>query len=880
MKRLMLVWVMILCLALGTCFPAGADDRTPSPKELVFVEAAEARFPGCRVMVVSTYLTSEAHVAMNLLGVADGMLQVIYVDAEADDPEGRAWDVRTYAPIPLTAWGAERAAEMLRVFQLSPMRYYYNSYENEFLTDYGLLEDAALFLTGKGETLVRLYSRGGLLMGLAENEEGEVSLRLAEWDGSAYGEVLASPMQSELYINREHSSDDHLELSNGTAEFSLWRREDGFWQLTSCTPYHGEPYSVSDDHLVGMEYAEYNITTSNDAYHYGTPAFGINMPEVDFAAVPQLKEAIPQLDAGGWACVKTEGAALYDAPEGQVLSTCFCRLPGRVLDRAEGWTRMQIGSEALGMTGWFRTEDLAFGAETETVICSFPDYDFGALDETPLAEEVCRRLKEEYWFFPLWLVGKTPAGDWLLLGNNQLVCTASPEVIGKTGPAIHLWEEEGYSDLWDEEDEGWWDEEDEELWDDEDDGSWDEEDEDLWDDEDQEWRGEEDADWWDDEEEETLIVRLETMGLTEVRMEPHLQDPFPCVLVSGRDAETRLRVVLRLTPCAMGVCVGDETENAARIPVSQYTNYLRTPGMEIPDQAEHLVQSELALAVQRQQTLASMPVLTGYAGKFPKGKSYAVYRGPGEEFGRSANGKASVSTNDKIMVYGIREDWVFVSYSISGGHTRWGWVSVAELPASVLETCPELVFPGDDGTDYVYATITDATFMTDLEGITNNVVSQVGLGASAHCLAVRPGWVLVEMVSTNGHFWGFIKQDYVDMEHGCAYKVQLSYSSEAHHTPDEIRSAAQAVARYYSTQAPGHTLLSLSYSADENRPENADWPTDVPEGIEWMKLHGTVRSIAYYDFEIAGPDGAAEDLVFYVWREPSGEWIGGLGGYE
>jgi len=46
-----------------------------------------------------------------------------------------------------------------------------------------------------------------------------------------------------------------------------------------------------------------------------------------------------------------------------------------------------------------------------------------------------------------------------------------------------------------------------------------------------------------------------------------------------------------------------------------------------------------------------------------------------------------------------------------------------------------------------------------------------------------------------------------------------------------------------------------------------------------MKLYGTARSISYY-FEIAGSDGTAEDLVFCVWREPGGDWIGGMGGYE
>ena len=47
-----------------------------------------------------------------------------------------------------------------------------------------------------------------------------------------------------------------------------------------------------------------------------------------------------------------------------------------------------------------------------------------------------------------------------------------------------------------------------------------------------------------------------------------------------------------------------------------------------------------------------------------------------------------------------------------------------------------------------------------------------------------------------------------------------------------------------------------------------------------MKPYGTARSISYYDFEIAGNDGTAEDLAFYVWREPGGEWVGGMGGYE
>ena len=88
----------------------------------------------------------------------------------------------------------------------------------------------------------------------------------------------------------------------------------------------------------------------------------------------------------------------------------------------------------------------------------------------------------------------------------------------------------------------------------------------------------------------------------------------------------------------------------------------------------------------------------------------------------------------------------------------------------------------------------------------------------------------------------------------------------------------KAVADTYTSRAAGHTLISLRYSDEDNITGN--WHTDVSADIDWMKLYGTVRSISFYDFEITDSDGTAEDLVFYAWREPGGEWIGGMGGYE
>ena len=375
----------------------------------------------------------------------------------------------------------------------------------------------------------------------------------------------------------------------------------------------------------------------------------------------------------------------------------------------------------------------------------------------------------------------------------------------------------------------------------------------------------------------TMTARLEAMGLTEVSTRLNWEGSLHFILAWGRDAETHFRVALRFTPCAIGVCVGDEVGDVTQIPVSWYENYLRTPEVEIYENAYRLIQSELALASQQQQTLFSMPGLTGYVGQFPKGKTYEVYRGPGQNYGRSANGKASVSTNDTIMVYGVRGGWMLISYSISGGHTRYGWISTAGLPASMFEYCPELIFPGDDGTEYVYATVRQNARMVDVLESDQDFIYPLQPGDSVHCLAEMNGWVLVETFDYDEPYWGFVRWDDLDTRHGYAFTMKTIEPSSAW-SEEEIRAAMQAVADAYTGRAAGHTLISLRYSDEDNSPEN--WPSDVPEGIEWMKLYGTARSISYYDFEIAGSDGTAEDLAFYVWREPGGEWVGGIGGYE
>lgn len=66
--------------------------------------------------------------------------------------------------------------------------------------------------------------------------------------------------------------------------------------------------------------------------------------------------------------------------------------------------------------------------------------------------------------------------------------------------------------------------------------------------------------------------------------------------------------------------------------------------------------------------------------KFSGGKKYAVYSAPDERSVRNANGKASVSTNDWIQVFGQENGWIMIQYAIDASHYRIGYINAKALP--------------------------------------------------------------------------------------------------------------------------------------------------------------------------------------------------------
>ena len=66
--------------------------------------------------------------------------------------------------------------------------------------------------------------------------------------------------------------------------------------------------------------------------------------------------------------------------------------------------------------------------------------------------------------------------------------------------------------------------------------------------------------------------------------------------------------------------------------------------------------------------------------EFTGGKKYEVYSAPDENSIRGGNGKAKVSTNGWIQVFGKENGWILIQYSIDSEHYRFGYISEKSLP--------------------------------------------------------------------------------------------------------------------------------------------------------------------------------------------------------
>ena len=142
--------------------------------------------------------------------------------------------------------------------------------------------------------------------------------------------------------------------------------------------------------------------------------------------------------------------------------------------------------------------------------------------------------------------------------------------------------------------------------------------------------------------------------------------------------------------------------------------------------------------------------------KFTGGQKYPVYTGPGEDYVRSGNGKGLVSTNGWIEVYGQKDGYILIQYSIDSSHYRFGWIDRNALPEGTR--VPAMDFAGISAD--TLSEITQDTFLTDDPLFSQNKLCSLKAGQTVSWLAVlNNDWAYV-LVNVNGKMMcGFVRTD-------------------------------------------------------------------------------------------------------------------------
>lgn len=132
--------------------------------------------------------------------------------------------------------------------------------------------------------------------------------------------------------------------------------------------------------------------------------------------------------------------------------------------------------------------------------------------------------------------------------------------------------------------------------------------------------------------------------------------------------------------------------------------------------------------------------------KFTGGQKYEVYTGPGANYLRAAGGKASVSTNDWIQVFGSENGYILIQYDISSSQNRFGYIPQSALPKSA--SVSPLNFNASD------ARITASCALTDDPLNSQSALAYLSAGDTVKWLAIMGNWVYVEAYGQNAR--GFV----------------------------------------------------------------------------------------------------------------------------
>ncbi len=454
-KMLACFLALLMCCTGLTAFAESLTLPEVLPKSY-FLEAAQQDYPDWQVWKVtySGYGRYEneiaIHIFVNLYRFTNDCIELMELDAitnpiqEGDDVP---WSVTTLIPVELAPGAADtlRAMDEKDIFTISSRAVFSDTVTDLLMPSQHTAD----------ETVVQLMSSSQFLYYVTKDSAEQYMLRIAKWDGSEYTTVVSTPSPAKLSFNPAFSSDNTLELDANLSpylEVDCKFDADGVWRI----------HTLNNDAYFVTVYDNYIIKTywsneqNNDDYHYGRLTLPLTLNEVDFAAFPRtFAEVLSSMDYTGVACTAHDDTPLYAAPDGGVLAYCYTRVPMVVISESGDWREVQLGGDADGLRCWVRAADLAFGADTENVVCTFPTH-----EEVDRAQEAvsfsgkARALEDgTAW----WIIGVLPNGDYLMMyaGDEEMfVGTAPASAFSELGETEHgYWNADWAPDGgWDEDD--------------------------------------------------------------------------------------------------------------------------------------------------------------------------------------------------------------------------------------------------------------------------------------------------------------------------------------------------------------------------------------------------------------------------------------------
>ncbi|MBQ8556404.1 MAG: hypothetical protein IJ438_11115 [Clostridia bacterium] len=145
--------------------------------------------------------------------------------------------------------------------------------------------------------------------------------------------------------------------------------------------------------------------------------------------------------------------------------------------------------------------------------------------------------------------------------------------------------------------------------------------------------------------------------------------------------------------------------------------------------------------------------LTAEVVEFPANKRYNVYNGPGKSYQRAGNGKAVVSTNGWIQVFGQYGDWLLIQYSIDDERFRIGWITADALPDGA--DVPTLEFVEDDT-----CTLSQSWVLTDDPLGSKTALCTLDMSVPVTRLAeLGETWAYVRAEAEGKTWWGFVPSE-------------------------------------------------------------------------------------------------------------------------